>query len=157
MKYIELTQGKRAIVDDEDFEWLNQWKWHASDSGFGFYAKREFNKNKIRNRIRMHRLIMDAPDNKQVDHINGNRLDNRRHNLRTCTNMQNSWNSARTSGSMSGFKGVSWHRNHKKWRTTITCNGKNHYLGYFFCVIKAAKAYDTKAIELFGEFARTNF
>jgi hypothetical protein len=105
----------------------------------------------------MHRLLMDAPPELQVDHINGDPLDNRRSNLRLATNVQNQHNKGAWQGAASRFKGVSRTRQPDVWRATIESNGHQITIGRFRSEFEAAKAYDAQARELFGEFARTNF
>lgn len=149
MKEIPLTQGKVALVDDEDYEWLNQWKWR-----FGDYAIRTLPRDSGPIRfVRMHRLIMAAPAGLEVDHINGNPLDNRRKNLRLCSHAENTRNTK--IHNRTGFKGVQ--PNGKGWTAKIKTLGKTKYIGFYRTPEEAAKAYDQKAVELFGEFARTNF
>ena len=160
MKTIPLTQGKVAIVDDRDYKWLSQFKWRAQKSGKrpdSFYAVRNVTINKRRTTIQMHRQIMDPPQGVEIDHRNNNGLDNRRCNLRFCTRSQNMANSRGHRRRFSSFKGVSFHKEYKKWRAIITQNKKNHHLGFFRSQVRAAKAYDDKAKELFGEFANPNF
>lgn len=160
MKKIDISTKKHpntfALVDDCDFERLNQWKWHAVNRGNTLYAERlelRFGKNTA-----MHRMILGITDKHiQADHRDGNGLDNRRSNLRTCTHAENNRNKARGSRNTSGYKGVSWKKEHAKWGANICFGGKQVFLGYFFCLIKAAKAYDAAAKELHGEFARLNF
>jgi len=152
VKKILLTKGQLAIVDDFNFEWLNQWKWCASKSGNQYYAKAWID-NKM---IRMHRLIMNPPDDKQIDHKNHNGLDNRKSNLRLCTQAQNiRHQKPQTRKTSSKYKGVSWDR--AKWCAYIKYQRKTIHLGAYHNEIEAAKVYDAKALELFGEFACTNF
>lgn len=159
-KQIPLTQGKIAIVDDEDFKILNQYKWHAQKHGRYFIAARRiWDKQKKRYfMICMHREIMNLQykDGKQVDHINHNGLDNHKRNLRICTGAENCRNRVKIKGS-SIYKGVSWFTRDKKWMACIRLNYKTYYLGYFNSEISAAKAYDNAAKRLFGEFAAPNF
>jgi hypothetical protein len=146
MKQIPLTQGKFAIVDDEDFDWLNKWKWCVNNENV-VHRKSNY---KI---ITMHKLIMNPPKGMQVDHKSGNRLDNRRSNLRICTGSQNCMNRNYKSNS-SGYKGVrKWYR---RWQSRIEINGKKINLGMFSTPIKAAKAYNEAAIKYHGEFAKLN-
>ena len=156
MKEIPLTQGKFALVDDEDFEWLNQWKWSYHKIG---YAKRNIylgggRKAPKYQTIKMHRLILGTPTDKDTDHINRDQLDNRRENLRVCTRTQNQYN--RGTWGVSPFRGVSWFKETEKWRAKITKGGHSIHIGYFYSERDAARAYDLKATELFGEFAFLN-
>lgn len=154
MKEIQLTQGYAALVDDEDYEWLNRYKWQSLTGRATVYAVRRKPAPYPRNRpSQMHREILKAPDGVNVDHINGNGLDNRRCNLRLCTDQQNNWNARTRKDNSSGYKGVSWHKHQKKWQAQIGLNGKRISLGYFKDKLEAKQAYDAKAKEWFGEFA----
>ena len=160
MKTIPLTHGKVALVDSQDYNWLSQFKWRAQKSGKrpdSFYAVRNMTIEKRRTTIQMHRQIMHPPHGLEIDHKNNNGLDNRRCNLRFCTRSQNMANSRGHRRRRSSFKGVSFHKEYKKWRAIITQNKKNQHLGFFRSQVRAAKAYDDKAKELFGQFARPNF
>jgi hypothetical protein len=162
MKEIRLTQNKVAIVDDEDYEYLNKFKWHFSkrkSNGQSFAGRQPSRKLPgPRRTIVMHREIMNAPKGIQVDHINHDTLDNRRCNLRLCTCQENLRNKRlNPNKNTSGFKGVSWHKQNSKWKAEIMVNKNNIYIGYFENPIDAALAYDAKARELFKEFACTNF
>lgn len=170
MKEIKLTQGKYALVDDENYDWLNQYKWRIQNNNTTYYARRNIfiqylNKRKT---IFIHREIMEKKlnrkleSNEQIDHINGDGLDNQEHNLRICVKQQNLFNSKKQKKynkkkTISRYKGVCWRKDCKKWYTRIMFNGKSIYLGLFKNEKQAAKAYDQKAKELFGEFARLNF
>lgn len=153
-KYLNLV----ALIDDEDNELINQYRWNPLWNGYTYYAhgripgkdsyKRPF--------IRMHRLIMNTQPGEQTDHINHNGLDNRRSNLRICTRGQNLANMQSRTG-VSKFKGVSWSKQRRKWITHISLNKKLIYLGCSINEINAAHVYDKKARELFGEYALTNF
>lgn len=164
MKKIPLTKNKFALVDDEDYERLNRFKWHALDSRGTHYAVRNRpTKNGKRGPIRMHRDILNLKlgDKRQADHIDGNGLDNRKSNLRICNNRQNCQNRKPRQGT-SRFKGVSFHcrkdrPNWKRWLTQIQINGKNKHVGYYKDEVRAAMAYDEIALKAFGEFARLNF
>jgi len=152
-KLIPLTQGKFAIVDADDYDWLNKYKWCAAKIKHTYYATRK-KKHKM---LSMHRLILDAPPNLLVDHINHNGLDNRRKKLRLCSNFQNLLNRGPNHNSSSKYKGVYWEKAKKKFRARITLNRKSYHLGFFDDEIEAAIAYDIKAMEFFGEFAYLNF
>lgn len=157
MKTIELTKGQVAMVDDECYERLSAMTWSASPSRGTYYARHTARINQRNVTVRMHRLILNAPENMQVDHINGNGLDNRRCNLRLCTQAENMRNKRKRSKNKSGFKGVCWHRKIKKWQAAILGNGERRYLGYFVDPADAARAYDKAATELHGAFALLNF
>lgn len=157
MKEIQLTQGKVALVDDEDFEYLNQWKWHALISRNTFYAIRHLRiEKKIVKSILMHRFIMNTDKYLVVDHLNGNTLDNRKYNLRNCTHSENIRNQKLSIKNTSGYKGVSWSINKKKWVVQIQCENKKIFIGYFINSIDAAIAFNEAAIKYHGEFANLN-
>lgn len=160
MKLIPLTRGQFAIVDDEDFEYLNQWKWHSfrENESKGFYAIRgEYIPSTQRaNAIRMHRVLMSLPykDKRIVDHINGNSLDNRRDNLRIATQTENKRNSKKRINNTSGYKGVCLFKRDGTWQAQCkTIGGKGH-IGYFKSKADAAQAYILVAYLHYGEFAR---
>ena len=150
MKTIALTQEKFALVDDEDFEHLNRWKWCFANG----YAVRDGGKQMT---ILMHRVVNNTPDGLETDHRNQDRLDNRKANLRNATNSQNQMNRAKSSGCSSRYKGVYWNKRDSKWMARIKINGKLTHLGYFICEIVAAAKYNEEAKKLFGEFALLNF
>jgi hypothetical protein len=152
VRYIALTKGFFALVDAADYEWLSRYKWTASCKGDKCYAYR---KDKGRH-VLMHRLIAQAPPGMVVDHIDGNTCNNRRGNLRVCTQAQNSRN-ARPRVGTSRFKGVRAHNGPGKFAAEITFQGQHKYIGSFTDEIEAALAYDLRAVVLFAEFARPNF
>ena len=149
-----LSRGAYAIVDTELLRLLNLHRWSLMIDRFGSRYARRFEKGRT---IYMHREIMDSPNGMEIDHINGNGLDNRKINLRVCTRSQNRQNSRKRTAKSSPFKGVDWYKRDLKWRARIKIKGLEIYLGVFESEIEAAEAYDKKAIELFGEFANTNF
>lgn len=153
MKLIPLTQGLHAIVDDEDYEWLVRWKWHARKGRHGVYALRWEPGGKGRY-LRMHRVIMSPGEDEVVDHINGDSLDNRRCNLRVCDIQQNSFNQRAQRGAVSSYKGVSFCGG--KWHSRITVYGNTLFLGQFDTEEEAAQAYNEAATKHHGEFARLN-
>jgi len=157
MKEIPLTQGKVALVDDADYEAVGQFKWCAKKVNNTFYAVHSLSVGNGRQRtIRLHRLIM--PGHPEIDHRDGDGLNNQRENLRPATHIQNMWGHRRKKAGVSSvYRGVSWHSQAKKWRSDLKLGGKTIYLGCFFSEIEAAKAYDVAARKYFGEFACPNF
>ncbi len=155
MLTIPLTHGFVTIVDPEDFDEHCLHKWHLS--GYGYAARTSkpedhTNKNRL---IYMHRKILCAPPRIEVDHINGDKLDNRRSNLRLCTRAGNQYNQHKIRG-VSRFKGVSLLKG-KWWRAMIQSSpGVRLYLGSFRTEVEAAQVYDAAALLYHGEFARTN-
>ncbi len=150
MKTIQLTLGKVALVDDEDYDRLNQLRWHANWTGRKWYAHRG---NKP---ICMHHLILDVDEGMEIDHRNGDGLDNRRQNLRVCTTQQNNFNRTVNKNNKLGIKGVSWHSQTKKFRAQIMCSGERIYIGGFDTAFSADVAYREAEKRYFGEFARIN-
>ena len=144
-KSIPLTKGFFAIVDDEDFDKLNIFKWYYISNR---YAARWNGKENIC----MHREIMNTPDKMETDHINGNGLDNRKENLRICTTSENAKN--RKGHGTSKYLGVSWSKKRKKWIAQININGKVKFLGRFDSEVLAAEIYDQYAIKNHKDFAR---
>jgi len=154
---IPLTQGKLAFVDARDYEQLNRHKWYANNQRGHWYARRAVTaEGKVRI-ITMHRILLGASPGIQIDHRNGDGLDNRRANLRVCTNGQNQMNSKKHTGCSSRYKGVVWHKATKKWRAQIGFEGHKQHLGLFTHEEEAARAYDEAAKHCFGSFARLNF
>lgn len=125
MKKIKLTQGKFALVDDEDFDYLNQMKWYFN-SGTG-YARTTIKGKKHY----MHRMINKTPKGLHTDHIDRNKLNNCKSNLRTVTNIINSWNKGKTIKNTSGVNGVTWSKRYSKWQAQLKIKGINHYLGRY--------------------------
>ena len=158
MKEIPLSQGMVALVDDEDYEDLMQFKWCAFRVGNAFYAMRRAYRNGKWTSERLHRRIMNAQPGESVDHINHNGLDCRRENLRLCAHSENLCNQVKQKRETSSrFKGACWNKRNGKWMSVIKRNGKQVYLGYFATDEEAARAYDEAAKRLFGEFALLNF
>jgi hypothetical protein len=157
MKKIKLTQNKYAMVDDEDYDNLNQYKWRYS---LGYAVRttlaKESSRDERRN-VRMHRQIMNCDMDLEVDHIDGDTLNNKKSNLRICTHGQNMSNRKSSSVSGSKYLGVSWHKGNKMWQANITANGKQKNLGYSKTEDECARMYDKAAKELHGSFAALNF
>jgi hypothetical protein len=159
MKTIPLSKGMNAIVDDEDFDILSNFRWQAHKHHSGaFYATRSSSRagGKCKRFIQMHRVIAGAPDGLHVDHINGNPLDNRRSNLRFATNSENIRNANIPCTNTSGFKGVVFEPSRRSYRAIITVDGRKKHLGRFKTAREAGAAYDAAARSFFGDFARTN-
>jgi hypothetical protein len=148
-KRIPLSDGLYAYVDAADYEWLSQYPWRL----YGGYAAR-MEKNRT---FCMHREIVKPPKDKMVDHINQNKLDNSRPNLRFCTRQQNAQNNRKRRGALSRFEGVGYEKRAGKWFASVHVNGKDIWLGYHTDEIEAARAYDRAAVGRFGEYANLNF
>ena len=162
MKKIALTRGQFALVDDDDFDRLNQYKWYASFSRHyapdgNYAAARMVTVGGRQRMILMHREIVNAPNGVHVDHKNRNPLDNQKVNLRLATPQQNGANRRMQKNNTSGYKGVYLRRRSGKFVAQIKQNGEHIYLGRFETAVRAAQAYDEKAKEIHGEFAVLNF
>lgn len=166
MKEITLSNGMKCQVDDEDYDKFGHLNWHAEVRKHTVYVGRYwYNKEKgYKSRKRLHRLIMNASPEMDVDHIDHNGLNNQKSNLRICSTMENRRNSKIRKDNRTGFKGVSLFKG-RIWkdsktpvfRARIMVQRKEIGLGYFESAEEAARAYDSKAVELFGEFAHLNF
>jgi len=156
---IILTQGQVTIIDESDAERVNQHKWWAMRTPSGYYAATKIRDASGKRRVvQMQRFLLDEPVGFHVDHISGDTLDNRRtYNLRLATRSQNKANGRAYANNSSGFKGVYWAPRHKKWHAQIRHARHLYDLGYFDCPEDAARAYDAKAREVHGPFARCNF
>ena len=155
MKEIPLTRGLIALVDDEDYEELSQYKWQADGDG---YATRNISHPTIPGKtihLSMHRYLLglEYGDPRKGDHKDTDRRNNRRGNLRICTVAQNVRNSGLRRDNTSGLKGVSWVNKYQKWIARIANQGQKIHLGYFDDPDKAYAAYCKAALELHGEFA----
>ena len=159
MREIKLTQEKVALVDDEDFERSNRFRWYAvRQSEMIWYACRCIITPNQSNRVQsLHRYILDPEESSHVDHINGDGLDNRRVNLRIASHAQNMRNGRKQKNNTSGFIGVWWAKRNRVWVAGVRINGKLIYVGSFNNPVLAAKARDDKAKELHGEYASLNF
>lgn len=153
MKMITLTKGYFAAVDDEDYDRVNQFKWHASEEPSTVYAAR---KDEYGYSIRLHRFVMNAGYRYVVDHKDGNGLNCTKDNLRIVTQQQNVCNSRRKIGK-SGYRGVHQYKDTSRYCAYVSESGKMIYLGMFDSAIEAARARDAAASELYGESAILNF
>lgn len=149
---IHLSQGKVALIDDEDLPFIQAHSWTAIKRRNGWYAQTCLGS---RTYILMHRLLIGT-DAIGVDHIDGDGLNNQRSNLRIADQTQNNANQRKRPGTSSRFKGVSWSEERQKWLAQIAVNGKRRNLGRFLDEEEAARTYDRAASLAFGEFARTN-
>lgn len=163
--FIPLTKGYVATIDIEDWDKVRPYKWQAQSSkrGVGVCASRTeherqpyFGSVRKAKTILMHVMLLGIKG-ADVDHRNGDRLDNRRHNLRSSTRSQNCANQKVRSTNTSGFKGVGWKKDMAAWAARICVNYRRFHLGYFSSAEEAARAYDTAAQQYFGEFAKLNF
>jgi len=148
MKLIPLTQGFVTFVDDEDFDYLSQFNWFYVNG----YAGRRFWDHGKKGLLYMHRVILNSPKGMDTDHINRYGLDNRRSNLRICTRSQNLANRSLHRNNSSGRRGVFWSKQDSKWMARVKFNKRSYFVGSFDNIDDAARAYEVKAQELFGDF-----
>ncbi len=149
MKQIALSQNLFALVDDEDFEWLNKFKWSAWRNKKTFYAARKVRIKGQQINVLMHRLILNAPANMQGDHINGNGLDNRRENLRLVTPRKNTINRSVRITNKTGYSGVYLDKRTNKFTARISL-----HIGSFDSFDEAVEARKKAEDEYYGEFTR---
>ena len=155
---IPLTKGKFAIIDDADEKLISNYSWQAyyvgrKNSKRWYAGARERITNKM---VYMHRLLSGV-DGMLVDHINGDSLDNRRSNLRPCTNSQNNMNKGPTTTTTSKYRGVNFDKCRNKWKSRIKVGSRQIFIGRFQLEVEAALAYDKYAKQYFREFAKLNF
>lgn len=157
---IPITKGYSTLIDDEDYERVSPFLWSANVMRNGVYVQRSIRENKRRVTVFLHRFILNAPRGVMVDHADGNPLNNTRANIRLCSASQNSAN-ARFVRNETGFRGVQFmnrpNYQSRPYSARLKWQKKYLFLGYFDTAVKAAEAYDAKAKEVFGEFARLNF
>ncbi len=152
---IKLTKGKFTLVDDELGEYINQFSWYYSSSGYAARRMRQ-NESKPGKMILLHRFILGLENSSQVDHINRDRLDNRKINLRFATQTEQNFNSKKRKNSTSKYKGVHWQKDIKRWRSVITINNKKVNLGTFLDENLAAEAYNKAASKYYKDFVNLN-
>ena len=161
VKEIYLPTGDVVLVNSEDYPELSKYAWQLSNPYGVKYAHRSFRKHERQHGkptwIGMHTQIMDPPDGFEIDHIDGNGLNNTRANLRICSHQQNIFNRRPSKAGKSIYKGVSWHNGNKKWQANITVDGKQINLGYTDSETEAARMHDVAAKIYHGEFAHLNF
>lgn len=161
MAFITLSNGMQTEVDDCKFEELSKFKWSIKVVNCAhitkYYARRGFSKDGKQVTMKMHRQILGVTDPKiEVDHIDGNSLNNLSSNLRLCTRSQNLMNTRKRGGTTSRFKGVSWIKNRMEWQAAARLNSKRLFIGYYKNETEAALAYNVTASFAFGEFANLN-
>lgn len=156
---IPLTKGKYTLVDDRDYGYLMGWKWQVLEGKRGRYCAKRSSARKRgekRKNIYMHRIIMHYDGNMDIDHINGNALDNRRSNLRICTRSQNHHNAGLRSDNKSGYRGISWREDNKTWAARIDFNNTSKHLGCFENIEDAVLARREAEEQYVGEFSFSN-
>ena len=159
MATLLLLNGELALLDDQDMPLVEAYVWHLHSNG---YVVRTTGTEHERTVHWLHRIVAKTPPGMVTDHIDGNKLNNSRSNLRIATTAQNGFNRkiSKIATKTSMFKGVNWHKRNKKWRAVIKSSEaritKQRHLGYFLSDVVAAEAYNKAAIELFGDFAKLN-
>jgi hypothetical protein len=150
--------GLFAIVDEEDYPLVSQYRWSPRKAKHTWYAGTVMRDDDYEwMHVMMHRFILGLSPEVLCDHNDGNGLNNRRNNLRPATSGQNAMNRRVRSNNTSGYRGVTWYQATRKWNASLMCHGKRHHLGYFTDKVAAARAYDEAAVAFFGAFARLNF
>lgn len=152
--YVPLTRGYEAIIDVSDVSLIDNFNWCVQKSARSVYAVRSERRNGKQRTIFMHRVIMGEPDGLQVDHEDGNGLNNRRKNLRRATVSQNQQNSRVRLNNKTGFKGVTYHKQNDRYRATIKAHGKQVSLGCYSTPEEAHLAYQKASIKYYGRFGR---
>lgn len=158
MKQIPLSQGKFALVDDDDYDYLMQWKWHYTHYGYAARGQHGAGEKKkwVTRIVYMHRELMNTPKGVFIDHADRNKLNNQKENLRVCTRHENNRNVSKPRNNTSGYKGVFWHKRNGKWIAALTFNRKGIHLGCFTDIHEAARAYNAAALKYHGEYAQLN-
>jgi hypothetical protein len=148
--------GYDVLIDEDDFERVNSMKWHIRKCGKGEHLYAAHSNSKPPHSIFLHKFILNAPYDIEVDHKNCNTLDNRKENLRMCSHAENLRNRRININNTSGYKGVSFCKNHKRWEAQISVNGQKKRIGYFCTPEKAYKAYCEASKIYHGEFHRVS-
>lgn len=153
-KALRLRGGASTMLDDTDYDRAKDFRWHKTTNGYvaGFVMEQG-----VRRRVYLHRWLLEAQPGQIVDHIDGNKLNNRRSNLRLVTRSQNQANRRHNRNSRSRYKGVTWHKRRGMWMARIQVRGRRITIGYFVDPLQAAYEYDAFARTFFGEYARVNF
>lgn len=157
MKHLPIKNGVHTVVDDDVYEWAQHHTWYVNKLGYVFYYfYQTVGTTRRRRRETLHRMILKAQPNTIGDHIDGNKLDNRRANLRLVGKLENAWNRSRRSDSTSIYRGVCWDKVAQKWVARITCRGRRMLVGRYHDIDEAARAWNEAAKKYHGEFARLN-
>lgn len=156
MKVIPLPSGEKVFVDDEDYGFVSRFKWRMSGKYAATTSGIHYNDSSKRNTVYMHRLVLLAPASLQVDHIDGNKLNNKKSNLRVCTATQNRGNTPYQTNNTSGFKGVTYDKARRQWKAQISYKKVAKGLGRFNKKEDAARAYNQAAKKYYGIFAWLN-
>jgi hypothetical protein len=154
-----INNSTTILIDKEDLNLLTKYKWHVGGIGYIYSAKWDYSKgwrNRKNMSIALHRLLIKAKKGEVVDHINGDIHDNRKSNLRICTQQQNAINKKRQKNNTSGYVGVSWSKILNKWEAYICPNYKKINLGFFENKSEAALKYNEAARKYYKNFARVN-
>lgn len=156
-EYVEipLTRGKVALISKSDLPLVSRFKWYYGGAGYAERMSKDPDGKRIA--IRLHRFLVGSPEGMQVDHINGDRLDNRRENLRVCTAAENRRNITKISSNTSGFRGVSFAKREQNWEAYLWVNNKKVHLGRHATAEEAARAFDDGARKYHGAHGRYNF
>lgn len=157
MKKIPLTKGKYALVDEEDYDYLSKWKWCCDSKGYGFRTEKRSETGRQKRRgVYIHREVMSNPKGLQIDHINGDTLDNRKSNLRLASHSENMRNRKLQKNNTTGYKGVWFNKKRNRYIATIRINGQSRTIKSAETAEEAAEAYNERATEIYGNFARLN-
>jgi hypothetical protein len=146
----DVKRKRLVMVDDEDFNYLDALNWQVDNQNV------VSTHTKINGERLIHRIILKPPKGVEIDHIDGNRLNNQKSNLRFATSSQNKINRGARKDNKSGYKGVSWHKQRKCWTVRLTINGKYKHLGLYKDIKKAAQVYNQNALKHYGEYAWLN-